>query len=95
MTLAETIKKYGLTEQKRTCFGDLYPNGATHYHGEKDTEKAKYIYHLDNQFSKDLDNGKTFYLTIERYSKTATVWSDLFNAFIPRKTTKHYEIINA
>ena len=92
MTKAEAIKKYNLTEQKRNFLGEKHKNGATHYHGERETEKAKFIYHLDNQFSKDIDDGKTYFLTIERYSKTATVWSELFNAFIPRKTAKIIEI---
>ena len=85
MTLSETIKKYDL-HKKTTA------KGYDCYTGEKETTEARFLYRLDNQFSRDLDDGKTYYLTVERYSKTATVWSDLFGAFIPRKTIKVYTV---
>lgn len=68
--------------------GKAYPQNLEVYYAEKDTDKAKYKYTLDNYF--DGDNG--FTLVIERYSKTAVVYSDTFGTLIPRKTTKIYAI---
>jgi hypothetical protein len=70
MTLSECIKKYGLTEQKENCFGFKYHPRYKHYHAERENEKSTTIYHADNEISADLDDGKTFYFTIERISKT-------------------------
>lgn len=52
---------------------------------ETEDDKARYLYTLDEMLG-------DFFLVVERYSKTATVWSDLFGAFIPRKTLKTYSI---
>lgn len=79
MTKAEAIQKYGL---KQKGDGDL-PQGIEVYTAEKETDKARYVYTLDNMATYD---SNLYALVIERYSKTATVWSDLFGAYIPRKT---------
>lgn len=52
---------------------------------ETEDDKARYRYTLDEMLG-------DHFLVVERYSKTATVWSDLFGAFIPRKTLKTYSI---
>lgn len=92
MTKTEIINLLNLKRRYYDCFGGEYRNGVEVYQGETETEKARYVYTLDNIMSNDLDDGKIYFLTVERYSKTATVWSDLFNTFIPRKTSKSYEI---
>lgn len=69
MTISEAIKHYNLERQTETCFGDIYPEAYIHYHAEKDTPQARYIYHADNEFSADMDDGKTFILDIQRISK--------------------------
>lgn len=68
--------------------GKAYPQNLEVYYAEKDTDKAKYKYTLAKVFDGDND----FILVIERYSKTACVYSDTFGTFIPRKTTKIYAI---
>ena len=68
--------------------GKTYPQDLEIYHAEKDTDKAIYKYTLDNYFDGDND----FTLVIERYSKTACVYSDTFGTLIPRKTTKLYAL---
>ena len=69
MTINECIKKYGLTLQEYDCFGFKYSKKYKHYHCEKENKKSTTIYHLDNEISADLDDGKTFFFTIEHISK--------------------------
>ena len=68
--------------------GKSYPQDLEIYHAEKDTDKAIYKYTLDNY----VDGDNEFTRVIERYSKTAVVYSDTFGTLIPRKTTKIYAI---
>lgn len=72
MTIQNAIKKYNLKRQYIDCFGYKIKDGYTIYHAEKETEKAKYVYHLDNEISVDLGDGKDFILTIERFNKNKT-----------------------
>lgn len=70
MTILEAIKKYGLERQYKNCFGDDYPHKYIHYSGIKETPQTKYLYFVDNEFSADMDDGKTFIMTIQEISKT-------------------------
>lgn len=87
-TKQQIIDILHLQREIKDFSGKAYPQYLEVYHAEKDTDKAKYRYTLDNYF--DGDNG--FTLVIERYSKTAGVYSDTFGTLIPRKTTKIYAI---
>ena len=87
-TKQQVIDILHLQREIKEVSGKTYPQELEIYHAEKDTDKARYKYTLDNYF----DGGKDFTLVIERYSKTACVYSDTFGALIPRKTTKIYAI---
>ncbi len=86
------IKTLSLKQRFHNVFGEKYPKGVEVFVGVSETKSAKYVYTLDNLMSVDLNEPNTYFLTVERYSKTATVWSELFNAYIPRKTNKVYLI---
>lgn len=87
-TKQQIIDILHLQREIKDFSGKTYPQDLEIYHAEKDTDKAKYKYTLDNYFDGDND----FTLVIERYSKTACVYSDTFGTLIPRKTTKIYAI---
>lgn len=86
------IKMLNLQKRFYNIFGEEYPKGTQVFVGDFETKSARYVYTLDNLMGVDLDEPNTYFLTVERYSKKAKVWSDLFNAYIPRKTSKVYLI---
>ena len=68
MKITETIKKYNLKKITTDIFGesiyyDLYQN-------RQETETDIIYYCLENKMSIDSDNGKTFFLTVQKISKT-------------------------
>ena len=87
-TKQQIIDILHLQREIKDFSGKSYPQDLEIYHAEKDTDQAKYKYTLDNYF----DEGNDFTLVIERYSKTAGVYSDTSGTFIPHKTTKIYAI---
>ena len=86
----EVIKNLNMQKVEKDFTKKSYPKGVEVWKGEKETEKAIYHYTLDNMFNLSDDEG--FWLVVERYSKTATVYSELFGAYIPRKTIQSYNI---
>ena len=87
-TKQQVIDILHLQREIKDFSGKSYPQDLEIYHAEKDTDKARYKYTLDNCFNE----GNDFTLVIKRYSKTARVYSDTLGALIPRKTTKIYAI---
>lgn len=86
----EVIKKLNMQKEEKDFTKNPYPAGVEVWKSEKETEKAIYHYNLNNMFNLSDDEG--FWLIVERYSKTATVYSELFGAYIPRKTIQTYNI---
>ena len=83
----QIIKMLNLKQKKHDFDGVKMPDGVKVYTGRRETDAAIYHYTLDNLFAGD------FYLTVERYSKTAKpIWNNVLQAYFPRKTTKFYRI---
>ncbi len=87
---ADVIKELKLTQKMKDFTGTKYPKGTEVWTGEKETKSATYHYTLDNIF----DNDDNFTLVVERFSKTATVWSDFYQKLFPAKTMHTYRILN-
>lgn len=85
-TKKEVIKALKLVKKQKAFDDKPLPKEIEVWTAEIDTPKATYHYTLDNLFEDD-DN---YTLVVERFSKTAQVWSELFNAYIPRKTMHTY-----
>lgn len=86
----EIIKELNMQKVEKDFTKKPYPKGVEVWESEKETAKAKYHYNLNNMFN--LSDDEDFWLVVERYSKTATVYSTLFRAYIPRKTIQSYHI---
>lgn len=86
----EIINKLNLKQEKKDFTGSEHPKGVEVWAGKRDTEKAEYHYTLTNLF--EWGECRDFCLIVQRYSKTATVYSSLFGAYIPRKTQQTYII---
>lgn len=74
MTKEQAIKRYELERQFNNCFGEPYStkNGEQHYYKRTETDEEIICIDLDNEESADLGDGKTFFLTIQKFSKVAT-----------------------
>lgn len=92
MKKQQAIEKYNLKHYDGKCdflqkvYFELWQN-STNENG------VEIYYNLDNQTSIDLDNGKTYFLTIQKIDKNKMIFDKRLGGFRPKLTTKCVEIV--
>ena len=89
MTKQQAIEKYNLKEYKPegvNVYFELYQNSTE----ENGIQK---FYNLDNEMSKEFDNGKIFFLTVQTINNNKLKYNKKRNEFMPTTRTKVIKII--
>ena len=92
MTKEQAIKKYNLDKTTIDCFGGKIKYDC--YTKEYFDGNIKTIYTLENEMSNDIDNGKIYFLTIEKFDYSHLIYNKKLNIMRPKMTTKCVEILD-